>query len=163
SLGAAAVRTSQGDRIYAVGGYASTSGTATPVNTVEEFNPATNTWRTVASLPTAVAQFGITVAGGNNTADAFQLIHVISGNAGTVLTSVQELQTTQGGAGNVTVVAPPHTDLPAPRARFGVGATLTTNQVYVMGGVDGTGADQTTIFEYTVANNPPAPGIAGPP
>src|SRR5437762_2226810 len=54
-----------------------------PAATVEEFNPATNTWRTVASLPTAVAQFGITAAGGINTAEPIQLVHVVSGNTGT--------------------------------------------------------------------------------
>jgi YVTN family beta-propeller protein len=80
SLGAAAVRTSGGLRIYAVGGYASTLATDAPAATVEEFNPTTNTWRTVASLPTAVAQFGITVAGGVNTAEPLQLVHVVSGN-----------------------------------------------------------------------------------
>jgi YVTN family beta-propeller protein len=226
SLGAAAVRTSQGDRIYAIGGFAATIPNRGAETTVEEFNPATNTWRTVASLPTGVAQFGITVAGGNNAADPLQLIHVVSGNTssegtpsvvnpnpvqrfvadpvgagvwtgfnpagltlrrnhgaawalrvvsnrvfviggqdagGNVLTSVEELQTTQGAAGNVTLVATPHTDLPAGRARFGIGATLTTNQIYVFGGVDGTGADQTTIFEYTVGTNPPPPGTPGPP
>jgi YVTN family beta-propeller protein len=224
SLGAAAVRTSQGDRIYAVGGYSSTSGTANPVNTVEEFNPATNTWRTVASLPTAVAQFGITVAGGINggvpspNSEPLQLIHVVSGNTGSENAPsvvnpnpVQRFQADPAGPGTwtpfpavgltlrrnhgaatalrgaqsrvfviggqdaggtvlstveeylaqaVSVVAPPHTDLPAPRARFGVGSTLTTNQIYVFGGVDGTGADQTSIFEYTTNNNGP---VAGPP
>src|SRR5262249_54221769 len=82
SLGVAAVRTNQGNRIYAVGGYASTSAAANPVNTVEEYNPATDTWRTVANLPQATAQFGITVAGGVNTADPLQLVHVVGGNAG---------------------------------------------------------------------------------
>jgi hypothetical protein len=48
----------------------------------------------------------------------------------------------------------------APRARFGIGSTLTTNQIYVIGGVDNTGADQTTVLEYTVGNNGP---VAGPP
>src|SRR5205807_3573941 len=44
-------------------------------------NPVADTWRAVASLPTAVAQFGITAAGGVNTAEPLQLIHVISGNS----------------------------------------------------------------------------------
>jgi YVTN family beta-propeller protein len=228
SLGAAAVRTNQGDRIYAIGGYADTAGAASPVNTVEEFNPATNTWRTVASLPQATAQFGITVAGGINTADPLQLVHVVSGNAGSEAApslvgaafSVQRFLADPAGAGvwsnfNVTgltarrnhgaatalrvvafrifviggqdaagtvldtveeytnatvpaLVATPHTPLningtAAPRARFGIGSTFTTNQIYVLGGVDGTGADQTSILEYTVANNPGAPGTPGPP
>jgi YVTN family beta-propeller protein len=221
SLGAAAVRTSQGERIYAVGGYAATAAGSAPVTTVEEYNPATNTWRTVASLPTAVAQFGITVAGGVNTAEPLQLIHVVSGNtgseatpsvtnpnpvqrfqadpagpgtwsafnpagltlrrnhgaatalrvvssrvfviggqdaAGTTLTTVEEYQ-----AQAVTVVATPHTPLPAPRAKFGIGSTLTTNQIYVIGGRDNTGTDQTTIFEYSPATNGPTAGPPGTP
>jgi YVTN family beta-propeller protein len=223
SLGAAAVKTSGGIRIYAVGGYASTSNTASPVSAVQEYNPATNTWRTVASLPTGVAQFGITVAGGVNTAEPRQLIHAFSGNkgsesspslldsstytvqrfqadptgpgvwstfnptgltprrnhgiatalrgvqsrifviggqnaSGSVLSTVEEYQ-----AQAVTAVLTPHTSLPAPRARFGIGSTLTTNQIYVIGGVDGSGVDQTSILEYTAANNGPTPGPAGTP
>jgi YVTN family beta-propeller protein len=221
SLGAAAVKTAGGFRIYAIGGYDSTEGSAAPVNTVEEYNPNTGTWRTVASLPTAVAQYGIAVAGGVNTAEPRQLIHVVSGNtgsegspsvanpnpvqrfqadpagsgvwstfalpqltlrrnhgaaailrvvssrvfviggqdaAGTALTSVQEYQ-----AQAVTFVDTPHTSLPAARARFGIGSTLTSNQIYVMGGVDAGGADQSTIFELTTGANGPVPGPKGTP
>jgi YVTN family beta-propeller protein len=226
SFGAGAVKTSGGPRIYAFGGYTSTSAGDPPVGTVQEYNPATDTWRTVATMPTAVAQFGSTVAGGNNTADPQTLIHVVSGNSGSeaapsvanpnpvqrfladpagpglwstfnpigltlrrnhgcawflrivsnriaviggqdstgaVLTSVQELQTTQNPTPNVTVVATPHTDLPAARARFGIGATLTSNAIYIMGGIDSTGADQTTIFELATDINGPTPGPAGTP
>jgi YVTN family beta-propeller protein len=220
SLGAAAVKTSQGPRIYAIGGYASTSGSAAPVDTVEEYNPATNTWRTVATLTTAVAQFGITVAGGVNTAEPLQLIHVVSGNTGTentpsvtnanpvqrfqadpagpgtwtgfnpagltlrhnlgAATVVRGVQTRvmaiggQNGSGTldtveeylaqaVTVVATPHTAMPAPRARFGIGSSRSTNQVYVIGGVDDLGADQSTIFELSVANNGAVAGPSGTP
>jgi hypothetical protein len=218
SLGAAAVQTSDGPRIYAIGGYASTLGSTAPTATVEEYDPATDTWRSVASLPTGVAQFGVTVAGGVNTAEPLQLVHVVSGNTGSEdvpavanANPVQRFQpdpvgsgawTTfnpagltlrrnhgaatafrgatsrvfvvggQDGAGTVldtveeylaqavTVVAPPHTSLPAPRARFAISSSISTNQVYVMGGVDGAGADTTTIFEYSVANNG---AVAGPP
>jgi YVTN family beta-propeller protein len=218
SLGAAAVQTSAGPRIYAVGGYDSTSGTALPVTVVEEYDPAKNTWRTVASLPTAVAQFGITAAGGINTAEPRELVHVVSGNTGSEtspsvanLTPVQRFQADPAGTGTwttfspagltlrrnhgaatalrgansrvfviggqdaggtvlttveeyqaqaVTLVATPHTALPAARARFGIGSTLSSNQIYVIGGLDGTGTNQTTILEYTVANNGP---VAGPP
>lgn len=223
SLGAVAVRNVGGsDRIYAIGGYSSTLSTAAPVSTVEEFNPATNTWRTVASLPTPVAQFGITAAGGVNTAEPLQLIHVVSGNgsseaapsvvgggsivqrfqpdpagpgtwsaftvsgltprrnhgAATALRGVQSRVFVIGGqdaggtvlatveeylAQAVVAVATPHTALPAPRASFGIGSTLSSNQIYVAGGVDGTGADQTSVFEYTVANNGPTAGPPGTP
>jgi len=235
SLGAAAVKTNQGTRIYAIGGYASTSPAQAPSGVVEEYNPATDTWRTVASLPTAVAQFGITAAGGINTAEPLQLIHVVSGNAGTesapsvtgggsivqrfqpdpvglgtwsafsvtgltarrnhgaaaVLRGVQSRIFVIGGqdaAGTVlstveeyaaqAVVAigpttpagapffgphPARTSLPSPRARFGLGGSLSTSQIYVMGGIDGTGADQTSVFEYTAANNGGTAGNAGTP
>src|SRR5262249_21198503 len=82
---------------------------------------------------------------------------------GKVLASVQELVTTQGATANVTLVNTPHTDLPAPRARFGIGTTLTTNQIYIMGGFDGKGADQSTIFQLSAADNGPVPGPAGTP
>src|SRR5207253_811813 len=82
SFGAAAVLTNKGPRIYAVGGYTSTAASGLPVNQVQEFNPATSRWRTVASLPVAVAQFGIAVAGGINTAEPLELIHVVAGNGG---------------------------------------------------------------------------------
>jgi hypothetical protein len=225
SLGAAAVQTSGGPRIYAIGGYTATATNTAPTALVEEYNPNTNTWRTVASLPTAVAQFGITVAGGINTAEPLQLVHIVSGNAGseaapsvvgggsivqrfqpdpngpgtwsafsvvgltprrnhgiaTVLRGVQSrifiiggqdaggtvIQTVEEYAAQAVVAIgpttppgapfngphPPRTSLPAPRARFGIGSTLTTNQIYVAGGVDGGGTDQTAIFEYTPANN----------
>ena len=221
SLGAAAVRTAQGTRIYAIGGYTATAGTTMPTNLVQEYNPATNTWRTVASLPTGVAQFGITAAGGINTAEPRQLIHVVSGNTGTENAPsvanpnpVQRYQADPTGPGTwstfnpagltlrrnhgaatalrgvnsrvfvlggqnaagtyldtveeyqaqaVTVVATPHTSMPAPRARFGISSSLSTNQIYVLGGVNQANADQTTVFEYTIANNGAVPGPGGTP
>jgi YVTN family beta-propeller protein len=221
SFGAAAVKTSGGPRIYAIGGYASTGTSAAPVATVQEYNPATNIWRTVASLPTAVAEFGITAAGGVNTAEPLELIHVVSGNNGsesspslaipavvqryqadpvgpgvwstftptglnarrqhgaaTALRGVQSRIFIIGGrdglgtvtsaveeylAQAVTAVLTPHTPMPAPRARFGIASTLTTNQIYAIGGIDSGGTDQTTIFEYTVANNGPVAGPTGTP
>ena len=223
SLGAAAVRTSDGIRIYAIGGYAGTSAAGLPTNAVEEYDPFTDTWRTVASLPAAVAQFGIAVAGGINTADPNQLVHVSWGNVGSEGTpalagatfSVQRFLADPVGTGvwtnfdvtgltarrshglatalrgvsmrlfviggvdgtgaaldtveeytNAAVpaaVLTPHTSMPGPRADFGVGSSLSTNQIYVAGGDDGTGTDQTTVFEYSIANNGPVAGPAGTP
>jgi hypothetical protein len=219
SLGAAAVRTAEGFRIYAIGGYASEDPAASPASTVEEYNPNTDSWRTVASLPSAAAQFGITVAGGINTAEPLQLIHVVSGNKGSenvpvldaVTATVQRFQADSSGSGiwstfsptgltprrnhgaatalrvvssrifviggqdiagtvldtveeyqaqAVTLVGPPHTALPTARARFGISNSLSTNQIYVIGGVDAAGTPQSDIFEYTVSSNGP---VAGPP
>jgi DNA-binding beta-propeller fold protein YncE len=221
SLGAAAVKTAGGPRIYAVGGYDSTSTAALPVPLVQEYNPATNTWRTVAALPTAVAQFGITVAGGINTAEPRELVHVVSGNTGSEIapsvvnpSPVQRFEADPAGAGTwtsfnplgltlrrhhgaaavlrgvssrvfviggqdasgtvldtveeytaqaVTSVLTPHTPLPAARARFGIAGSLSGNQIYVVGGLDGTGADQTTVLEYTIGTNGPIAGPKGTP
>ncbi len=223
SLGAAAVKTAGGLRVYAIGGYADASTTVPPVSTVQEYNPYTQSWRTVASLPTAVAQFAITVAGGVNTAEPLQLIHVIGGNTGTEIAPsvvnpnpVQRFQagmdifnigvwstfnpagltlrrnhgaaTALRGVGSrifivggqdvggvvldtveeylaqaVTMVATPHTNLPAPRSAFGIAGSLTTNQIYVIGGVDGSSALQNTILEYSIATNGPVAGPAGTP
>jgi len=41
--------------------------------------------------------------------------------------------------------------MPAPRYAFGVASSLSSNQVYVGGGIDNNGKDQSTIFEYTAA------------
>jgi hypothetical protein len=60
-------------------------------------------------------------------------------------------------------VATPHTSLPAARAWFGIAGSLSTNQIYVSGGIDGAGADQTTIFEYSIATNGPVSGPPGTP
>jgi hypothetical protein len=218
SFGAAAVKTRLGPRIYAVGGYDSTLPAALPVTVVQEYNPAANTWRTVASLPTPVAQFGITVAGGINTAEPLELFHVVSGNTGSEAAPsvanpnpVQRFQADPAGPGTwtgfnpggltlrrnhgaaavlrgvssrvfviggqdgtgavlstveeytaqaVSAVLTPHTDLPVPRARFGIAGSLSANQIYVVGGTDGAGADQATVLEYTVGTNGP---VAGPP
>ena len=193
------------------------------MSTVEEYNPDTGVWRTVASLPTAVAQFAITVAGGINSAEPLQLIHVISGNtgseaapslvnpnpvqryqagmdifnagtwtafpaagltlrrnhgaatalrgvssrvfiigglnaAGTMLDSVEEYL-----AQAVTMVATPPTSLPAPRSSFGIAGTVSSNQIYVIGGIDPGGTAQSTVLEYSIATNGAVAGPAGTP
>ncbi|MCI0589265.1 MAG: hypothetical protein L0323_20815 [Planctomycetes bacterium] len=221
SLGAAAVETPLGPRIYAIGGYVSTAPTTSPTTLVEEYDPATDVWRTVAALPTAVAQFGIAAAGGINAAEPLQLIHVVCGNTGSEgapsvanANPVQRFQADPAGAGTwtafnpagltlrrnlgaaaalrgvssrifviggedgagtvlptveeytaqaVAVVPPPHTSLPSPRARFGIAGSLSTNQIFVVGGVDELGEDQTSVLEYTVGANPQLPDPPGPP
>ncbi len=221
SLGAAAVQTAKGLRIYAIGGYTSTDPATAPSALVQEFNPATNHWRTVAPLLTAVAQFGTAVAGGGNTAEPLQLVHVVAGNTSaegvaspSLSAGVQRFQADPRGPGTWTAFSPVgfiglrhhgaaaaqrgassrifviggvneagvvqsdvreylaqtvdpiltiHTSMPAARAQFGIGGSPTTNQIYVIGGVDGVGADQTTVFEYTININGSPAGPGGTP
>jgi hypothetical protein len=88
-------------------------------------------------------------------------VFIIGGQdaGGTVLDTVDEYL----AQAIIVQASPTHTALPSPRARFGIGSTLSSNQIYVAGGVDGSGAEQTTIFEYTVSNNGAVPGVLGTP
>ena len=57
------------------------TGTTAPTTLVEEYDPATNAWRSgLTPMPLGVAFFGIAVAGGLNTAEPTALIHVVDGN-----------------------------------------------------------------------------------
>ena len=86
-------------------------------------------------------------------------VFVIGGqdSTGTTLTTVEEYLAEAG-----TLQATPHTPLPTALSRFGIGGTLSTNQIYVMGGLDNTGTDQTGVLEYTTNLDPPPPGTPGP-
>src|SRR5439155_19028515 len=151
SLGAAAIRTSQGLRVYAVGGFTSTSSSQSPATTVEEYILATDTWRTVASLPTAVAEFGITVAGGINTAEPLQLMHVVSGNTGSEGTPsvananpVQRFQADPAGPGTWSAFSVPGLTL---RRNHGAATAIrgVNSRVFVMGGQDSAGTVLDTV------------------
>jgi N-acetylneuraminic acid mutarotase len=50
--------------LYAVGGAVSVNFTAVPVNTLESYNPATNTWIELAPMPTARYSLGVGAVGG---------------------------------------------------------------------------------------------------
>jgi hypothetical protein len=60
-LGSTAATDSSGN-IYAIGGYSGGVG----INTVEKYNPATNTWTTVAPMPTARAGLAAAVDSSGN-------------------------------------------------------------------------------------------------
>ncbi|MGH7149931.1 MAG: hypothetical protein ACREIU_04505, partial [Planctomycetota bacterium] len=73
------------------------------------------------------------------------------------LTTVEEYT-----AQAVALVGAP-TPLPAARARFGIAGSLSTNQVYVVGGLDELGEDQASVLELTVGTNGTVPGPPGTP
>src|SRR5262249_21227666 len=82
SLGAAAVQTADGPRIYAIGGYATTNPGVNPVALVEEYNPSTDTWSADTSLPNVLAQFGVCASPRLNAAEPDDVIFVLGGNTG---------------------------------------------------------------------------------
>jgi YVTN family beta-propeller protein len=217
--GAAAVNTPSGPRIYVMGGYVDTNGTA-PTTLVEELDPQSGAWRAVGSLPVGVAFFGTTVAGGINAAEASPSVHVVCGNSaadGAPLAPLAQVMTFQanpaglgtwatatpaglpalshcgaatvlrGAASHVflvggldangtaqrtvfdyaaqtlTAVATPITQLPVALSSFGISGSLSTNQIYVIGGLDAAGIDTSTVLQLTPATNGPVAGALGTP
>ena len=68
--------------------------------------------------------------------------------------------TSQNAPTDPAAAVTPLTSLPAARHSFAIGTS--NNRVYVLGGIDDQGIDQTTVFELNPALNP-AGGTAGPP
>jgi Kelch motif len=102
-------------KIYIIGGLPST-------NRVQEYDPATNTWRIVASLPIAVDHPGATSLGGK--------LYVMGGN-------------TANGSTNALFEYDPATDQWTPRpsmptARNALGSVAISGKIYAVGGT-GTG------------------------
>jgi N-acetylneuraminic acid mutarotase len=143
-VGLAAVLGPDG-RIYAIGGFENTPFGPLPIKTVEAYDPATNQWSTVASLPTGRGY--LTAAVGRD-----GRIYAIGGRAGG---SGQ-----RGGAFLNTVEAyDPRTNtwstapsLSAPRAGLAA-VTGPDGRIYLVGGQDSTGNDLTTVeaMDYGLA------------
>ena len=161
SLGAAAVQTVDGPRVYAVGGYATTSGASAPTTVVEEFNPLTNTWRTVAPLPGAVAQFGIAANGPLNKGEPIAELNVLCGNTGSenapVLSgAVLRFATDPVGAGAWRALPFGLT------ARRNLGAAAVVrgafpNHVFAIGGRDAAGNALTTVESFVATTSQTTP------
>jgi hypothetical protein len=73
------------------------------------------------------------------------------------------LPTVEDYAAQTVILQPSPTQLPGGRANFGIGASLTESKIYVMGGIDDTGADTTTVLELDVLTNGLVPGNLGTP
>ena len=115
-------------KIYIVGGLPST-------NRVQEYDPATNTWRIVASLPIAVDHPGATSLGGK--------LYVMGGN-------------TANGSTNALFEYDPATDQWTPRpsmptARNALGSVAISGKIYAVGGA-GTGVTGRELEVYDPGN-----------
>jgi hypothetical protein len=111
-------------RIYVMGGYDNAS-VSTPISSASVYDPRTNSWSSIASLPTATRGPGIAVG---NTG----LIYVISGYSGSGdITNVQVYNAT----GNAWAAG-----TPIPTAAWMPGATTGIDgRIYVAGGEVGSG------------------------
>ena len=138
-LGAAVV----GDSIYAIGGRPQTSGPCssfTQFATVERYDIASDTWATVASLPSPRSDVGAIAHGGK--------VYVFGGcQAGT-----------QSATDEVDIYNP-RTDTwsegtPMPTARAGFyGIGVKGDRIYVIGGIDATGAASPVNEVYDIAHD----------
>lgn len=129
-LGAAAAPTGT---IYAIGGQA--DGT-TRLRTNEEFNPATNTWRRRADMPTPRGSLGVAAAGGK--------IYAIGGQTPTVTTVVEEYDPTSDTWA---------TKSPLREEKYGIGAAGANGKIYVAGGGRHHTSALTEVDEYDPATN----------
>ncbi|HET6164114.1 MAG TPA: hypothetical protein VFG37_10640 [Planctomycetota bacterium] len=151
SLGAAALLTDDGFKVYAVGGYASTAANTAPSTLVEEYDVATDTWSTVAPLPSARAEFGIAVTGRINKGEPIQRMHVLGGNTGSLQTPGVSgslfVFTPDNGAGSWKTLAMAIT----PRRNLGAAAVVRgvfPYHVFAIGGRDANGAALPTVEAY---------------
>ncbi|KAF1084886.1 Thermophilic serine proteinase precursor [Sporotomaculum syntrophicum] len=129
-LAAAAVN----GKIYAIGGYNDVSGY---LNTLEEYNPATNTWTTKASMPTARTWLAAAAVNGK--------IYAIGGinNYNTKLNTIEEYD--------------PATDTwmtkaSMPTSRCLLAAAAVNGKIYVIGGNNNNGF-LNTVEEYDPVAN----------
>ncbi|HSV49281.1 MAG TPA: kelch repeat-containing protein [Candidatus Acidoferrales bacterium] len=104
------------DKIYAIGGdarYGAWPYSGSTVGTNEEYNPATDTWTTKASMPTARSQFAITAYQGK--------IYCFGGQ----VTAVEVYDPTTDIWENKTAM---------PTARWGLQANAVNGKIYLIGG-----------------------------
>lgn len=160
SLGAAALLTDAGNRVYAVGGYTATAAGTAPTKLVEEYDVETDSWRTVAPLPTGLAEFGIAAAGRLNKGEPVQRMHVLGGNAGSLqtpnVTGAVQVFTPDAGAGAWKTLAFGIT----PRRNLGAAAVVRGAfpfHVFAFGGRDAAGAALATVEEYAATTSQAAP------
>jgi hypothetical protein len=135
-------------KLYAVGGYASAGAPFAPLATVEEYDPATDTWTTKAPMPTARYVFAL-ATGANGK------LYAVGGEGtgGAVLASVEEYDP----ATNTWA-----TRTPMPTARFDLGLAAAANgKLYAVGGHTGTHFTS-TVEEYDPATDTWTPRAAMP-
>jgi N-acetylneuraminic acid mutarotase len=133
AVGLAAV----GGRLYAIGGF----GASGQLGTNEEYDPATNTWRSRNPLPSTPTDFG-----GTNAAVVNDTIYMIGGNASGFCTSL--VRAYHPATDTWSTKAP----MPTPRCHLAVVAL--NGLIYAIGGTNTQGSlNYTTVEVYNPATN----------
>ncbi len=131
SLGVAAA---SNGKIYAIGGW---SEGQINVDTVEEYDPATDTWATHTSMPTPRSGLGVAVASNGK-------IYAIGGENGGRLATVEEYDP-------ATDTWATRASMPTPRYSLRV-AAASNGKIYAIGGDEGSGPIA-TVEEYDPATD----------
>ena len=130
------------DKVYVAGGRIANG--CTPIATLEGYNPATDTWVTLAPMPTARWHLSAATVNG--------VIYFIGGQARSTL---------PGGCVDVVgkvEAYDPVTKLWTTRQsmsvpRYDTGIAVANNKIYVFGGNDGSGVPRKTVEVYDPATN----------
>jgi len=132
-----AVATASNGKLYAIGG-SNGSGSIVYLATVEEYDPATNTWATRAPMPTPRSVLGVVAAANGK-------LYAIGGQTtgSIILATVEEYDPTTD---TWATKAP----MPTPRAAFGV-AAAPIGKVYAIGGGNAGSVVFSTVEEYDPA------------
>jgi N-acetylneuraminic acid mutarotase len=129
-------------KIYAIGGLLEDWDTTGPVlPTVEEYNPATDTWTKKADMPYPRSDFSISVVNGK--------IYIFGGVAAqnwATLAAVEEYDP-------VTDTWTRKADMPTPRSKLAEKAPAVNGRIYVIGGTESYTAENgmSTVEEYDPA------------
>ncbi len=141
-----------GEALYAIGGRTSTGGPCTggPLSVVERYDIASNTWTTVAPLPSARSDLAATAVGGK--------IYVFGG----CTNSVSFLHNVDVYDPETDTWSTSPTDMPTARAGM-YAVTAKGDTVYVIGGWNGVGAGLGTNEAYKVAQDQWTTGLPAMP
>jgi len=121
-------------RLYAIGGRASSGDTSTPLATVEEYNPDTNSWATRASMPTPRERAGV-VAGLDGK------VYVIGGDNNGSLLATTEVYDPASDTWSVRA------DIPTARDLL-TAVAANNGRIYAIGGIPGCCVPVATVEEY---------------
>ena len=125
-------------KLYVVGGFQACYGPCPIYNTLEVYDPATNSWTTKAPMPTARAQMGGAVINGK--------LYLVGGSTnGTVPGQLATLEVYDPYTNAWTTKAS------MPTSRFGLGAGEVNGVLYAVGGYNGTVL--TTVEAYSPATD----------
>ncbi len=137
-------------RIYAIGGFAIVNGVNTYLGTVEEYNPATDTWATKTAMPTPRESFGAALGGDGKVYVVGGCSNIATG-CGSGTPSEDKLEIYDPATDTWAVRAP------MPTARFGLGLAHASNgNLYAIGGrtqFDYAGTASTVVEEYNPTTN----------